>query len=56
MYYHRLSYAKIHQDFHPGCDALGKHIGVVLMQEGFPLTFTGKQLYDSNLANYTHEK
>jgi hypothetical protein len=38
------------------CDALGKGIGAIFMKEGWPLTFTNKQLFERNLGKSIYEK
>jgi hypothetical protein len=38
------------------CDAYGKGIGVVLLQEGWPLALTIKQLPERNLGKSIYEK
>jgi hypothetical protein len=38
------------------CGASGKGIGVVLMQEGQPLAFTSKKLFERNLGKPIYEK
>ena len=38
------------------CDALGTILGVVLTQQGRPLSFTNKQLCVHHLGKYTYER
>jgi len=38
------------------CDASRKGIQAVLMQEGWLLAFTSKQLLENHLGQYTYEK
>jgi hypothetical protein len=38
------------------CDAPCTSLGVVLTQEGSPISFTRKKLCDHNLEKYTYEK
>ena len=38
------------------CDALGKGLDVILIQEGYPLEFTSKLLCDKNLGKCNYKK
>ena len=38
------------------CDALGNGIGVILMQEGHPISFTSHPIKGKNLKNPIYEK
>jgi hypothetical protein len=38
------------------CDAFEKGIGAILMQDGWPLAFTNKQLSEKHLGQYIYEK
>ena len=38
------------------CDALGNGIGVVIMQEGHPISFTSHPIKGKNFKNPTYEK
>jgi hypothetical protein len=44
------------QTFVLECDASRKGIGIILMQEGWPLAFTNKQLSEQNLGKSIYDK
>jgi hypothetical protein len=56
VYYTILVVLDFTKTFVLECDALGKGLGAMLMQEGHPLAFTNKQLCDKNLGKSTYEK
>jgi len=51
-----LTLLEFNKNFYSACDASGKGIGVVLMQEGCSLAFTSKKLCDINMGKSTYEK
>jgi hypothetical protein len=51
-----LAFPYFTETFVRECDAFGKRIGVVLMQEGRPLAFTSKQMSKSHLGKSIYEK
>jgi hypothetical protein len=53
---HVLTLPNFTETFVLECDALGKGIGVVLMQYGNPLDFTSKQLSERHLGQLIYEK
>jgi hypothetical protein len=55
VHHSSLSLPNLTKTFVLECDALGKGIGVVLMQKGRPLAFTSKQLSERNLGKSIYE-
>jgi hypothetical protein len=53
---HALSLPYFTNNFLLECDALGKWIGAVLMQDGRPLAFTSKKNLDKHLVQSIYEK
>ena len=51
-----LSYAKLHKTFIVECDASGNGIGVVLMQEGRPISFESCPINENYLQKSIYEK
>jgi hypothetical protein len=51
-----LAVLEFNNTFFLECDALGRGLRAILMQEGCPLAFTSKQLCDHNLGKSTYEK
>ena len=51
-----LTFTDFKKTFVLECDASGKGIGAILMQEGRPLVFTNKQLSEWNLGKSIYEK
>ena len=51
-----LTFPKFDKTFVIECDALGKGLGAVLMQQGKPISFHSQALKGKNLALSTYEK
>jgi hypothetical protein len=52
---HFLAFHDFSNTFVLECDALGKGIGAVLMQDGRPLSYTSKQLLKRRLGQSIYE-